>query len=204
MLVQECIDLKEELLELVDEEVPEGSRGVGAPAEVAEDILEVISELDEDGRGADEWPQSPLLSGTWRLIYTSSRTFANNEGLSGYARDIAGLSTPELLMKIETQFRRVTFEEPVTLEQGSLVALVGKFAGAESIKVECVWNAASDERVLAIQSQRVVVGAKEWEPADRQDKAVRTLSAARPILLDEELLVLRAEPDYISWVFERV
>ena len=42
------------------------------------------------------------------------------------------------------------------------------------------------------------------EAIDRQDKAVRALGAGRPILLDEELLVLRSEPDYIVWVFERV
>lgn len=202
--VQECLDLKDELLQLIDEEIEDGTRGVGAPAEVAADILEVVSELDADGRGADEWARSPDLAGTWELIYTSSRTFANNEGLSGYARDIKGVNTPELFMTIETQFRRVKFEEPLALEEGSLAALVGRFAGADSVQVECVWQATSGETVLAIQSQRVVVGTKEWEPADRQDKAVRALSAGRPIFLDDELLVLRSEPDYISWIFERV
>ena len=199
----ELLELKEELLELIDEEVVEGSRGVGAPAEVATDILEVITELDDDGRGALEWDLSPALAGTWRLIYTSSRTFANNEGLSGYARDLAGVATPELLMSIESKFRRITYEEPLELQEGSFASLVGRFAGAESVKVECVWSATS-AGVLAVQSQRVVVGDKEWEPADRQDKAVRALGAGRPILLDEELLVLRSEPDYIVWVFERV
>lgn len=199
----ECNELKEELLEMIDEEVAEGTRGVGAPAEVAEDILEVINEIDSDGRGALEWTDNSLLAGTWRLIYTSSRTFANNEGLSGYARDLNGVATPELLMKMETQFKRVTFEEPLALDEGSFAALFGKFAGADSVKVECIWQPSSTG-ALMITSQLVVVGSKSWEPADRQDKAVRTLGAGRPIFLDEEIFVLRSEPDYISWVFERV
>ena len=190
-LPAECVELKEELLEMIDEEVAEGSRGVNTPAEVATDILEVVSELDDNGQGAVEWPDSPLLAGTWRLIYTSSRTFANNEGLSGYARDINGVETPELLMKLETQFKRITFEEPLTLQEGSLAALFGRFAGAKCVQVECVWQPTS-AGVLAVTSQRVVVGSNSWEPADRQDKAVRALGAGRPIFLDEELLVRAA------------
>ena len=84
----------------------------------------------------------------------------------------------------------------------ALGVLAGRFAGAESVQVECVWQPTS-AGVLAVTSQRVVVGSNSWEPADRQDKAVRALGAGRPIFLDEELLVLRCEPDYICWVFER-
>ena len=40
----EALALKEELLELLDEEVPEGSRGVGVSSEVASDILEIVEE----------------------------------------------------------------------------------------------------------------------------------------------------------------
>jgi hypothetical protein len=40
-------------------------------------------------------------------------------------------------------------------------------------------------------------------PADRQDKAVRALGAGRPVFLDSDLLVLRSQPEYIVWVFER-
>ena len=194
--------LKEELLELVDEEVEEGTRGVGARAEVADDILEIVTELDADGRGAVDWQLNPDIGGTWRLIYTSSKTFANNEGLSGYARDLRGVSTPELLMKVETTFRRITFEEPLQLEDGSIAALVGRFADAKSVQVECVWNPTS-AGVMNIQSRTVVVGENSWEPADRQDKAVRALGAGRPIYLDDEILVMRSEPAYVCWVFER-
>ena len=56
---------------------------------------------------------------------------------------------------------------------------------------------------MAITSQRVVVGTNSWEPADRQDKAVRALGAGRPVLLDDEVLVLRSQPDYVCWAFER-
>ena len=51
--------------------------------------------------------------------------------------------------------------------------------------------------------RQVVVGGSSWEPADRQDKAVRALSAGRPVFLDDEILVLRSQPEYVVWVFER-
>jgi hypothetical protein len=56
---------------------------------------------------------------------------------------------------------------------------------------------------MAVESQLVVVGSNSWQPADRQDKAVRALGAARPVYLDEELLVMRSQPDYIVWVFTK-
>lgn len=191
-------ELKAELLELL-EEAP--NRGIEAPAEVAQDILEVVYEMD-DALMADDWANSQLLGGKWKLLYTSSRTFANNQGLSGYARDIAGVSTPEMYMLLDSQFKRVTYEEPVVLEKNSIAGLFGKFAGADSIKVECAWQPTRDG-TMTVQSQRVVVGDNSWAPADRQDKAVRTLGAGRPVFLDENLLVMRSMPEYVCWCFAR-
>jgi len=191
------LELKSEIMELLTET---SNRGVGAPAELSADILEVISELEAEG-AADEWSNSPDLPGRWLLAYTSSKTFGNNQGLSGYARDIDGVETPELLMSIEKQFRRMVYEEPLSLRQGSLAAMVGRFAGAKAVKIECTWAATGG--ALAVSSQRVVVGEQSWEPADRQDKAVRVLSGGRPVFLDRDLLVLRSQPDYVVWVFRR-
>lgn len=56
---------------------------------------------------------------------------------------------------------------------------------------------------MAVESQNVVVGGNSWQPADRQDKAVRTLSAARPVYIDPGLLVMRSNPEYIVWVFTK-
>ena len=137
-----------------------------------------------------------------RDLLLARTAFANNQGLSGYARDIAGVETPELLMKIETTYKRLTYEEPLALQQGSMAAMFGKFAGAESVQVECTWRRTNDE-AMAVTSKLVVVGSKSWEPADRQDKAVRSLGAGRPVYLDDDLLVLRCQPDYIGGVFER-
>ena len=53
-------------------------------------------------------------------------------------RDIKGVATPELLMKIETVYKRIVYEEPLELQQGSMAAMFGKLAGAESVQVECV------------------------------------------------------------------
>jgi hypothetical protein len=194
-------ELKDELFELLDEVA---DRGMSAPQDLKDDIFEVVGELEASvAPVADEdWERSPThLEGRWQLLYSSSKTFANNQGLSGYARDIAGVETPELYMSVSTQFQRLVYEEPLALQSGSLAAIAGKFANADSVRVECVWNRKGD--TLAIEAQNVVVGGNSWTPADRQDKAVRTLSAAQPVFLDDELLVLRAQPPYIVWIFER-
>ena len=196
----DVLALKAELLDLLSEVQ---DRGVNGPPDLADDILEVATELDECDVGYD-WARSPYLPGTWRLTYTSSRTFANNEGLTGYARDLAGVKTPELLMKVDRQAlaKRLEYVEPVELEQGSFASLLGKFAGADEVRVECAWSEARDG-AWAVTSQRVVVGSNSWQPADRQDKAVRALSAARPVYLDADLLVMRSNPEYIVWCFEK-
>lgn len=197
----DALELKAELFELLAEVQ---NRGINAPAELADDILEVATELDECDVGFG-WAQSPSLPGTWLLRYTSSRTFANNEGLTAYGKDIAGVATPELRMKISNPkiAKIVEYVEPVTLEEGSFAALLGKFAGADAVRAECSWNEARDG-AMAVVTQRIIVGDREWQPADRQDKAIRALSAARPVFLDDDLLVMRSNPEYIVWVFSKV
>lgn len=191
-------ELKDELLDLLGDVV---DRGIDAPAELAEDLLEVVGELGETSP-PDDWSRSPDLGGRWRLRYTSSKTFANNRGLSGYARDLAGVETPELLMRVETTYKRLQYEEPLELASGSLAAMVGNFASADAVVVDCTYTQTRDD-VMAVVSQTVTVGSRSWEPADRQLKAVRALGAGLPVFLDAQLLVLRSQPDYIVWIFER-
>lgn len=191
-------ELKDELLDLLGDVV---DRGIDAPTELAEDLLEVVGELGETSP-PDDWSRSPDLGGRWRLRYTSSKTFANNRGLSGYARDLAGVETPELLMRVETTYKRLQYEEPLELASGSLAAMVGNFASADAVVVDCTYTQTRDD-VMAVVSQTVTVGSRSWEPADRQLKAVRALGAGLPVFLDAQLLVLRSQPDYIVWIFER-
>jgi hypothetical protein len=193
-------ELKDEIVELLDEVE---NRGIGAPEELASDLFEVIAELEECAPPlADQsWERSPLFPGRWRLRYTSSKTFANNQGLSGYARDIAGVVTPELFMTIESTFQRLVYEEPLELEQGTLAGLFGRFANADSVQVEAVWSRRGD--ALAAETQTIVVGSNSWDPPDRQVKATRALSGGQPIYLDEDLLIIRSQPAYIVWVFDR-
>ena len=174
---------------------------VEAPADVAADALEIVDELDSLDAAAG-W--ATRLSGRWRLMYTSSRTFAQNRGLCGYAREVAGVETPELYMAVTAKSagRLVTYDEPLSFEEGSLAALVGGFASADSVRVEAAYTEGRSDTML-IEANRIVVGERTWVPADRQAKAIRALAAARPVYLDERLFVLRAEPDYILHIFER-
>jgi len=195
-------ELVDELLDLVEDAEAVCDRGIGAPAELCEDILEVVGELEETFPPEVGWSDSADLAGRWQLRYTSSKTFANNRGLTGYARDLSGVETPETFMDVQTQFKRLVYEESLAFEKGSMASVFGRFANARVVKVECRWSETRDG-AMAVESQRVVVGSNSWEPADRQDKAVRTLGAARPIYLDDELLVMRSQPEYIVWVFTK-
>ena len=66
-----AIELKEELFELMREV---RNRGILAPAELANDILEVATEMD-DINAAEDWSDRDSgIGGTWRLMYTSSRS----------------------------------------------------------------------------------------------------------------------------------
>ena len=106
-------------------------------------------------------------------------------------------------MTVDMPFKRVVYEESIRLEPGSLASLVGRFgfAKAETVRVECGW--ARKGNLMATERQLVVVGDQQSKPSDRTDKAVRTVGASRPVYLDEGLLVMRSNPEYIIWVFEK-
>lgn len=129
------LELKQELLDLLGE-IP--NRGLGADPDDAIDVLEIIQELEELNPCRD-WANAPQLGGRWRLRYTSSKTFENNKGLTGYARDVSGVETPELFMTIQTNYRLLQYEEPLQLQEGSLAAMLGKFAGINAVVAECTW-----------------------------------------------------------------
>jgi len=71
-------ELKDELFELLDD-VP--ARGFEATEDDIADVLEIIAELEETegGEACFDFSNSPLFSGTFRLLYTSSKTFHTNE-----------------------------------------------------------------------------------------------------------------------------
>ena len=109
-------ELKDELFDLLDT-IPE--RGFEASEDDKADVLEIIAELEgmEGGDACADYSNSPLFSGTFKLLYCSSKTFHTNQGLMAYSRDVAGVSTPELTMKLtrEAGNRLVVFEEPLEL-----------------------------------------------------------------------------------------
>ena len=108
---------------------------------------------------ARDWALDPLLVGRWRLLYSSSKTFATNRGLSGYSRDVGGVETTELLMAVQAQVKVLVYEEPLTLEQGSIAALVGGFANADAVRTECTWSEGRLGEML-VEAQRMVVGGR--------------------------------------------
>ena len=196
-------ELKDELFDLLDT-IPE--RGLGASEDDKDDILEIIAELEETEGGAAcaDYSNSPLFSGTFTLLYCSSKTFHTNKGLMAYSRDVAAVSTPELRMKLmrEAGNRLVLFEEPLEFDEKSIAGVLGGLTKTDVLRAECSWRATASG-VFAIDAQRISAGGRTWVPADRQAKGIRAVSACTPIYLDDELLVLRGQIQEVIYVWER-
>lgn len=172
--------------------------------EAVDGLCTALGPLDPS-RG--DWMVDAAFSGSWRLLYTSSRSFRGNGGFCGYATYISGVSTPELRLHLlpavgSLPRTKLTFEEPLSPESAALVARDLRLADEEppdSVRVECVWAAARDDS-LQITAKRIVVGSRSWAPTVAEgsdvdferDKATRVLGCTRPVFLDAELLVLRA------------
>eukprot|EP00965_Chrysotila_dentata_P228184 6196461-Pleurochrysis_carterae.AAC.4 len=196
-------ELKERLLPVL-EAAP--ARGLDSSLEGsvgAEEVLDLVADLEAvDPSYDDGWMYSPHLEGAWRLLYSSSPTMRRNGGLVGFPLMKSGVQTPELFMSIQTgRVQAVTFEEPVLTEG----------VEGEPVLVEATWKAMPND-VMQISPRRIVRGDASWEPANSQlrgevdfdqDKAVRVMSACRPIYLDEDLLILRGQVESVIFVFER-
>jgi len=192
-------DLALELLELVDEI---SGRGADVTPQDLSDVLEIVGDLEISDWADTNWDRSPHLAGAWGLRFTNSKAFHLNGGITGYARDIKGVQTPELIMKVQTTYRLLTFEEEIEYQQGSIASFVGNLAGASSITAECSWAVGSANQLL-INAIRLVAGGRNWEPADKQAKALRVLGACTPAYIDEDLLVLRGQIEDVVFIFEK-
>ena len=196
-------ELKDELFDLLDT-IPE--RGFEASEDDKADVLEIIAELEETegGDACADYSNSPLFSGTFTLLYCSSKTFHTNQGLMAYSRDVAGVSTPELRMKLtrEAGNRLVVFEEPLEFDEKSIAGVLGGLTSTDVLRAECSWRATASG-VFAVDGQRISAGGRTWVPADRQAKGIRAVSACTPVYLDDELLVLRGQIPDVVFVWER-
>mmetsp|Transcript_31126 Transcript_31126/g.95250 ORF Transcript_31126/g.95250 Transcript_31126/m.95250 type:complete len:110 (-) Transcript_31126:155-484(-) len=92
--------------------------------------------------------------------------------------------------------------ESLHYSQGSIASFVGNLAGASSITAECSWAVGSANQLL-INAIRLVAGGRNWEPADKQAKALRVLGACTPAYIDEDLLVLRGQIEDVVFIFEK-
>ena len=192
-------ELKSELLDIVDD-LPD--RGLDAEDDDVEDIFEIIEDLEP----LNPWPdfaRATVFSGTWRLLYTSSKTFHTNMGLLAYSRDVEGVETPELLMKVRSDYRLVNFEEPITFVGNSVAKAMGGLVGADTLVAECSWRP-TNNGIFSIESQKITAGSRSWVPADRQAKGIRAVSACTPIYLDQEMLITRGQVPSVVFVWEKV
>jgi len=193
---------KVELLNLLAD-VPNRGLDASPDGDGAMQVERLVDELEEIDPSFDEgWMLCADLEGTWRLSYTSSRTFRANGGLLGLAGGLDEVSCPELLMHIDMEPQALRFEEQ----------LVSGAAGGAGVAIaECTWTSTADE-ALQVTPLRVRVGERAWAPVNAasqgevdfdRDKAIRVLCAVRPVYLDESLLVLRGLAPGVVFIFGR-
>lgn len=212
-LTEDALELKEELLEILQEVT---DRGIDAPRDLAADILDVVVDMDEEDI-IQNWRESPHLEGRWRLIYTSSTTFAKNRGMTLIGSEI-GISTPELIMKIQPNFNRILYEEAVVKEKldksiqenGFLKAVYSSVSKADidatSITVDCGFRLCKDNSMTInpiTLTQGDVTSRLSNAVTDQKSRASRAMGNVRPVFLDQDLIVFRSYLDYIVWIFER-
>lgn len=175
----------------------------------AEAIAGLVAGLEPvDPAARDGWMVSDDFPGLWQLRYTCSRTFHANGGLTGYAEP--GASTPELRMRVAPSTNgglsgELDFEEPVVRSDGATPR-------AECVTTSAAWASAADD-VLKVTTKQICAGERSWSPSARarqgevdfdRDKAVRVLSALRPVYLDGSLLLLRSQTlRDVVWCFTR-
>jgi hypothetical protein len=193
--------LKAELLTLARRLPERGGRAIflETPPWEMQAVLEVVDKLQPlDPAARDGWMVSDAWDGTgaaWELRYTSSRTFHLNEGLTGYACQRGGVSTPQLTMRVGVPRRTwITFEE-VIIRPNAEAAAPG-----DTCVAECLWEAGPSD-VLKVAAKTMRADGREWTPrkpgeTDEVDmsseKAIRVLAQVVPVYLDEGLLVMRS------------
>mmetsp|Transcript_141901 Transcript_141901/g.257862 ORF Transcript_141901/g.257862 Transcript_141901/m.257862 type:complete len:348 (+) Transcript_141901:85-1128(+) len=206
-ITEDALELKEELLDLMEEVT---DRGIDAPLDLAEDILDIVIDMDEEDLTA-EWRDSPYLEGRWRLIYTSSKTFHKNRCITGVASE-TGMSSPELIMEIQPRLNRILYEEAIVrqkmdLTDGGFVKQMFSFlskavVNADEITVDCSFRLCKDNS-MTIKPLTMIAGEESFQPADKQDRASRAMGNVRPVFLDQDIVVFRSYLDYMVWIFER-
>lgn len=191
------------------------------PPEYVAEVLRMVAALEATSwpaNQAEDWMIADcLFASSWRLAYTSSRTFARYGGLSSWAGRFEGVSTPSLVMHITRSPQLVVLEEALT-DEASAMALAralnlpaAERPTAPSVLVEGVWRTLAGDG-LGIDTKAIRYGSRSFKPADgaadgmidfEHEKAVRVLGATKPVFLDASLLVLRGQAEGVVFIFDR-
>ena len=191
--------------------VPNRGAALNEQSPVRAAVLDLVQEIEPLDREADRWEDADALTDgrTWRLAYTSSATFHDNHGLTGYYGPAETAPALELLLRF-TSAKGVsgTLEMQEQPAEGAAAAPAGL---APQIVLQGNWVCAPDG-TLKVSPQTFVAGERSWAVQDRRgtdtvdferDKAVRCLCACRPVYLDEGLFVMRGLLPSVVFVFVR-
>jgi hypothetical protein len=204
MVVSDEKELKEELLELIDDITKASAEdgrlmcGLDSSELEQERVLEVVSELEREsynrvvsyesgGVGASK----EELVGAWELIYSSSSTMKYNEGLSGLAGGLTRFGGVQQTLMATKYLSDVEYTEQV----------IGKMGGKSfEVKVTGDWELVEKKGrldirlggmiyLLAVTPDKVIYGPR----SDKADhwKSLGPMNLLVLSYLDEDLRIMR-------------
>lgn len=166
-------------------------------------VRDTLAKLEPmDPSAAEGWFESPHLEAAWQLRYTSSSTYRENKGFSGYAGPAGRLS-------LATSQLRLQLTRGMSFYSGDAQLVEPLASDSPPVLVEAKWECLADDS-LQLTAKRLSVGSRSWKPGSGrasdevdfdEDKAVRVFTKCYPVYLDERLLVLRGIIPSVVFVF---
>ena len=147
--------------------VPNRGAALNDQSPVRAAVLDLISEIEPFDREADRWEDADMLidGRTWRLGYTSSATFHDNHGLTGYYGPADTAPELELLLRFTSANGASGTLE--LQEQPAAGAAAPQLGLAPQIVLQGNWVCAPDG-TLKMSPQTFVAGEKSWAVQDRR------------------------------------
>ena len=147
--------------------VPNRGSALNAESPVRAAVLDLINEIEPLDREADRWEDADMLidGRTWRLDYTSSATFHDNHGLTGYYGPADTAPELELLLRFTSANGASGSLE--LQEQPAAGAAAPQLGLAPQIVLQGNWVCAPDG-TLKMSPQKFVAGEKSWAVQDRR------------------------------------
>lgn len=185
-------ELKAELLEVV---APLGC-GFDSTQEQRDEVLEIVEELD--ALNPIKLPlENDKVVGMWDLIYTSSPSVRNVQGVMGVNQWFKGARMTSFIQDVRREPNYIRYIEKVQFPD-LLSKMVGNTAVAEGF-----WTQQEEEPdTMVTDATKVTIGPMKYD--SEQWQSLRCLMIQYVTYLDDDIRIQHGLVPNIVWVFKRV